>query len=190
MPAAPAPESQEARRDRFVRLALPHLDALFRTALYMTGDRDRAEEAVQETYLRAWRYFDSFGEGRDARVWLFAILRNAIYESARRRRRELQAASLDEIGADAAAPASGASGRAPEARLFSREILAEIEKLPEEYRLVVLMAVVEEMKYREIADALDIPIGTVMSRLYRGRRLLQMRLRAYVEQGEGGEQVA
>jgi RNA polymerase sigma-70 factor (ECF subfamily) len=182
MAGPPGTETVEARRERFVRLTMPHMEALYRTALYMTGRRERAEDAVQEAYLRAWRYFETFGEGRDAKVWLFAILRNAIFEAARKRRREPAAASLDEVGPENV----GGRFEPPDARLGDREIVEAIERLPEEFRIVVLLAVVEDMKYREIAEALDIPIGTVMSRLYRGRRLLKWRLRAYAEKGGSG----
>jgi RNA polymerase sigma-70 factor (ECF subfamily) len=185
--AATAREDAAGRQERFLRLTEPHLDALHRTALHMTGRADRAEDAVQETVLRAWRYFDTFEEGRNARVWLFAILRNVIFEASRKRRRELASASLDEVGPDNVAGAN----EAPPDRLADAEILEAIQKLPEEFRIVVLLAVVEEMKYREIADALDIPIGTVMSRLYRGRQLLRYHLRAYAgERGGEGAQVA
>ena len=170
-----------ARRERFIRLTAPHLDSLYRTALHMTGRVDRAEDAVQEMYLRAWRYFDSLDEQRDAKVWLFAILRNAIFEASRKRKREVAATSLDDVGAENVAGPS----EAPSARLADEEIVQAIGKLPEEFRMVVLLAVVEEMKYREIAEALDVPIGTVMSRLYRGRQLLKHHLRAYAGGGEG-----
>jgi RNA polymerase sigma-70 factor (ECF subfamily) len=174
-------EDPAARRERFTRMTTPHVDALYRTALHMSGRPERAEDAVQETYLRAWRYLDTFDETRNPRVWLFAILRNVIFEAARRRRREPVAASLDEVG-----PENVAGGRpGPADRLADAEIVEAIQKLPEEFRMVVLLAVVEEMKYREIAEALDIPIGTVMSRLYRGRQLLRYHLRAYTE--DGGE---
>lgn len=175
-------EDSASRQERFLRLVEPHLDSLYRTAVHMTGRPERAEDAVQETYLRAWRYLDTFEEGRNARVWLFAILRNAIFEASRKRRREVATASLDDVGPDNVAGAN----EAPPDRLADAEIVEAIQKLPEEFRIVVLLAVVEGMKYREIADALDIPIGTVMSRLYRGRQLLRYHLRAYADEGGGG----
>jgi RNA polymerase sigma-70 factor (ECF subfamily) len=180
---APAAESPAARQERFVRFVQPHLDSLYRTALHMTGRPERADDAVQETYLRAWRYLDTFEEGRNAKVWLFAILRNVIFEASRKRKRELATASLDQVGADNIAGTS----ESPPDRLADEEIIDAIQKLPEEFRMVVLLAVVEELKYREIAEALDIPIGTVMSRLYRGRQLLRHLLRSYGEDaGDGG----
>src|SRR5438552_17293792 len=95
-------ETAAEKRSRFELATSPHLDAVFRVALRMTGSVDRAEDAVQETFLRAWKYFDTFTEGRDAKVWLFAILRNAVFEAGRKKRREIKVASLDEIGADVA----------------------------------------------------------------------------------------
>jgi RNA polymerase sigma-70 factor (ECF subfamily) len=179
--ATAAAESVAERRARFERATAPHLDALLRVALRMTGGLDRAEDAVQECYLRAWKYFDSFEAGKDPKVWLFAILRNAIFEAGRKRKREPRAASLDEIGAESAAAAPRATG--PVERLGEREVLEAIERLPEEFRVVAVLAIVEGLKYREIAEAVDIPVGTVMSRLFRARQLLRYHLRGYV----GGE---
>jgi len=178
--AAKLEETLAERRARFESLTSPHIEALYRTALRMTGRQDRAEDVVQDTYLRAWKYFGTFEQGRDPKVWLFAILRNAVFEASRLRKRQLGSASLDEIGADRVESAS----ESPLEKLTDQDVLAAIDRLPEEFRMVVLLAVVEEMKYREIAEALAIPIGTVMSRLFRGRKLLRHHLRSYLE-GKG-----
>ena len=171
-----------ARRERFLGLTGPHVAAMLRTARVMIRDADRADDAVQEALLRAWKYFDGFDATRDVRVWLFAILRNVIFQAGRKRGREAGTASLDEVGAESVA------GRAapPIDRLTNQEILAAIEKLPEELRMVVLLGLVEQLKYREIAAALDIPIGTVMSRHFRARQLLRFHLRAYATDGTDG----
>ncbi len=177
-------ESAAERRARFERVASPHLDAGFRLALRMTGAADRAEDMVQETYLRAWKYFETFDEEKNSKVWLFAILRNSIFEAARKRKREPRAASLDALGPDNVGHPAAAARAGPAERLKEREVLDAIERLPEEFRVVALLAIVEDLKYREVADALEIPVGTVMSRLFRARQLLRQSLRGWVAADE------
>jgi RNA polymerase sigma-70 factor (ECF subfamily) len=167
------------RRAAFDRLVEPHVPALRRTALYMTGRADRADEALQETYLKVWRALETYDPSREARVWLFAILRRAIFDAGRRRRRDARVASLDE------ARPEGVPGREEGAlsRLFRGEVSAAIARLPGEFRDVVRLVVLEEKSYRDAASELAIPVGTVMSRLHRGRRILQDRLRDYAPEG-------
>jgi RNA polymerase sigma-70 factor (ECF subfamily) len=166
------------RRDFFLRLVDPYVEVLYRTALHMTGSADRAEDALQELYLKAWRALDTYDRTRDAKVWLFAILRHVIFDATRRRKREIAAQSLDEVGPDTVQ----AAGESPAAELTRREVLEAIEKLPAEFRMVVLLVVVEELSYRDVAEALAIPEGTVMSRLHRGRQILQYHLRAHARE--------
>jgi RNA polymerase sigma-70 factor (ECF subfamily) len=166
------------RRDFFLRLVDPHVDVLYRTALHMTGSVDRAEDALQELYLKAWRALDAYDRARDAKVWLLAILRNVVFDATRRRKREIAAKSLDEVGPDTVQ----AGGELPVAELTRREVVEAIQKLPAEFRMVVLLVVVEELSYRDVAEALAIPEGTVMSRLHRGRQILQYHLRAYASE--------
>jgi RNA polymerase sigma-70 factor (ECF subfamily) len=168
-------DAADPLRARFEALVLPEVPAMYRVAARLAG-RDKAEDAVQEAVLRAWRYFDTFQEGRRARPWLMTILRNVVYEHGRRSKRRLKTSSLDVYGADNVV---GAGGGAPREHLTDEEILAALDQLPEEYRAVVVLTCVEGFKYREVADALDIPIGTVMSRLHRGRRLLRFHLGDY-----------
>jgi RNA polymerase sigma-70 factor (ECF subfamily) len=187
--AGAAAETVGERRARFERATSPHLDALLRVAVRMTGALDRAEDVVQETYLRAWKYFDSYDEAKDSKLWLFAILRNAVFEAGRKRKREPRAASLDEIGADGAG-ATAPRSTGPLERLGEREVLDAVAKLPEEFRIVAVLALVEGLKYREIAEAVEIPVGTVMSRLFRARQLLRYHLRGYVGDEETMDEVA
>jgi RNA polymerase sigma-70 factor (ECF subfamily) len=168
---------ESGKRARFLELVMPHLEALHRTAFYMTRRRELAEDSVQEAYMRAWRSFHTLDEGRSVRVWLLAILRNVIFDAARKRKREPAGPSFEDVGPESVA----APGLAPDERLADKDILAAMDGLPEDLRAVVLLAIVEDMKYREIAEALDIPIGTVMSRLHRGRQLLRWKLRGYVD---------
>lgn len=156
----------------------PHVDALYGAAWHMTRRADRAEECVQEALFRAWNYFHTFSDDGNPRPWLLSILRNVVYDASRRRKREGPKVSLSDLGDDVAAgpPAD------PAGRIVEQEVRQAIEGLPPEFRDVVLLALVEGLKYREVAAALEIPVGTVMSRLFRGRQLLRERLGSY-----GGE---
>lgn len=164
--------SARKRRKAFESTALPHLAAVYRIARQMGGEA--AEDLVQETYLRAWKYFDTFQSGTNCRAWLLRILRNVRADRWSSRRLEIPLAESGEAAIESYYDWEGA--------FFGREISAEIERalreLPEEYRWAVLLADVEELSYREIAEVMGCPIGTVMSRINRGRRALARLLRA------------
>lgn len=162
--------------------ALPHLDAVYRFALRLSGSIADAEDLVQETYLRAYKAWDQFERGTKAKSWLFTICRNVFL-----RRRE-RAQRHDEIVAESADRAGpGPSlvnpvwvstlGADPEGDFFDsivdERILEAIADLPEEYRTALVLSDIEGMPYAEIADMIDVPVGTVKSRLFRGRRRLQ-----------------
>lgn len=165
-------------RDRasFEELALPLLDSLHRYARWLTRDRTEAEDIVQESVLKAWRGFGSFSAGSNFRAWIFRILRNT-FLSSRSGLRAVSSASIDEQPELAEEFADAGT---PETILMERinaEALRQaIERLPVEFREVLLLSDVEEMRYREIAEALSIPIGTVTSRLMRARRKLRQAL--------------
>ena len=178
------------RKEEFEEVALPHLDALFSLALTLTRHRKDAEDLVQETYLRAFRFFDSYRAGTNIRAWLFRILRNTFinrYRSQKVRPEEVDFGRIEAtyehtieesfLGRDP--PPS------PEdivlAQTLDGELQEALDQLSEEYRLVVLMALLEEMSYKEIAAALSIPLGTVMSRLHRGRKMLQASLLEFAQ---------
>ncbi|HXE57127.1 MAG TPA: sigma-70 family RNA polymerase sigma factor [Gemmatimonadales bacterium] len=175
-----------ADRRSFEEEALPHLDGLYRVALRLTRDPARAEDLVQETMLRAFRAWDRFTPGTNARAWLFAILRNGFINEYRRMRREPRMVELD-----AAEPGSihdAVADTDPEGRFFSRivdeQVLAALDDLPPDFREVVVLSDVEGLPYAEIAELLGVPVGTVKSRLFRARRLLQRALYDYaVEMG-------
>lgn len=167
----------------FEAIALPHADALYGFALRMARHPREAEDLVQETYLRAWRYYDQFESGTNMRAWLFRILRNVFINRYRHSRLspDLVSESALDMPLDAIAPRdSGAPPADPESQAVDASvdprIEAAIRELPEDYRAVVLLHLSSELPYRDIATVLDIPIGTVMSRLHRGRRILQARL--------------
>jgi RNA polymerase sigma-70 factor (ECF subfamily) len=153
--------------------AMPHLDHLYRTAVRMIGDAADAEDLVQDVYLQAWRSFDRYERGTNCRAWLFAILFNAV----RHYRRRKYGSRVVPLGDDAEhrLDALAAAPQVP-STLSDEEILAALERLPLAFRDVVILADVQELSYKETADVLGIPIGTVMSRLSRGRQLLRSAL--------------
>ncbi len=165
--------AKTGRGRQFEELALPHLRALYGVAHQMVG-RQGAEDLVQETYLRAWKYFDTFDPTTNCRAWLFRILRNVWADRWARRRLEIPLAENEMEGLE---PYYDWEGEFLEPELSAR-VEQALGELPEEYRWAVLLADVEEFSYQEIAAVMGCPIGTVMSRLNRGRRMLARLLRA------------
>jgi RNA polymerase sigma-70 factor, ECF subfamily len=163
----------------FATMTLDHAAALYRTAFHLAGDADEAEDLTQETYLRAYRGFAGF-RGGDVRAWLFTILRHVFLDECRRRQHMPVIESVDDDALAFSASASQAWSPSAESEalrcLPSEAIDRAFAALPPDWRLVVLLADVEELSYREIADVLAIPVGTVMSRLYRARKRLQDQL--------------
>ena len=175
--------------------ALPHLDAVYRFALRLAGSPDRAEDLVQETFLRALRAWDQYKPGTRAKSWLFTICRNVFLRQRERGQRHDQIVREESL--------AGGSGGAvndinpvwrelhstdPEGRFFDaivdEKILESIDDLPEEYRTAVVLSDLEDLSYQEISELMEVPVGTVKSRLFRGRRQLQRQLYDYaVEMG-------
>ncbi|HET9948455.1 MAG TPA: sigma-70 family RNA polymerase sigma factor [Longimicrobiales bacterium] len=177
----------------FAEEALPHLDAVYRFALRLTGSRDEAEDLVQETFLRAFRSWDQYTPGTRAKSWLFTICRNVFLRRRERERRhdEIVAESAGREGSDAS-PVNpvwvSVLGVDPEGDFFEsivdERILQAIDELPDEYATAVLLSDLEGLPYAEIAELTGVPVGTVKSRLFRGRRRLQEKLYEYaVEMG-------
>jgi len=155
-------------RASFEKEAIPHLEALLRTAVRLSGNRARAEDAVQETYLRAWRSFRTYRPETNCRAWLFKILLNVLKKAAGKQRRDPLAEAEDVEVSGKLIPLF------PEAEGGNRQdLLAAVNRLAPEFREVLWLVVVEGFAYREAAQILDIPMGTVMSRLYRARRELR-----------------
>ena len=178
-------------RGEFEGLALKHLDPLYSAALRLTkNDRD-AEDLVQDTFLRAYRFFDKFERGTNMKAWLFKILTNTFINRYRRRVKErtvVEGAAREQSSEKFIVRETAESAVNPEQyffdKLLSDDVLRSIDGLPIDFRLVVILADLQEFSYKEIAEILDCPVGTVMSRLYRGRKLLQKNLMSYaVEQG-------
>lgn len=165
----------------FEQEALPHLDAVYRFALRLTGSAADAEDLVQETFLRAWRSWDHYTPGTRAKSWLFTICRNAFL---RQRQQENRRSEVTQQASTPEAPLFlPAYQDDPEGNFFSglvdETILQQIDKIPAEFREVVLLSDLEGMSYAEIAELLSVPLGTVKSRLFRGRQLLQKVLYDY-----------
>jgi RNA polymerase sigma-70 factor (ECF subfamily) len=157
--------------ERFESEAMPHLQDIFRTALRVTGDRAAAEDVIQEVYLQAWRSFDRFEAGTNCRAWLYKILFHCVSHQRRKWFRFPLLKETEEfLEANLVQPAA-----VPD-QLTDQDILAALDGIAQEFRSVVLLVDVEEFAYKEVAEILSIPIGTVMSRLSRGRGMLRKRL--------------
>ncbi len=172
----------EIKARRFEQTIMPHLDAAYNLARWLTRNDSDAQDVVQDAYLRAFKYFDSF-QGENPSAWLLAIVRNTCFTWMRRNRPNeevLGSEPVDEASAGNAEPLLGGGSRAlatdPETLLMEGRDRAEVNELvaqlPAEFREVIVLREIEDLSYREIADIVGIPIGTVMSRLSRARKLL------------------
>mgnify|MGYP006134703073 CR=1 FL=1 len=171
-----------ADQAQFESMALPFMDQLYSHALRLTQNSSDAEDLVQETYLKGYRAFASFETGTNLRAWLFRILTNSFINNYRKKQRSFEEEDLDEVEEmylyrRLGSAYTGALGMSAEDMLFEHltadEVKDAVEALPTQYREVVLLADVQGFSYKEIAEILEIPNGTVMSRLHRGRAKLQ-----------------
>jgi len=186
-PTERAGDEPELSKEGFSEEAIPWLDAVYRFALRLTeGDRDAAEDVAQETFLRAHRSWHQYRRGTNVKSWLFTICRNQYLHEAQRARsrRERPAADLDaRVEALSAASAFERASPRPDREVFEGliddEVIAAIDALPQEFREVLALSDLGDLEYAEIGSVLGIPLGTVKSRLFRARRLLQDRLREY-----------
>jgi RNA polymerase sigma-70 factor (ECF subfamily) len=177
--------SETQKRKTFEAEALPHMDALMRTALRMTKNENDAQDLVQETMIKAYRFWDRFELGSNCRAWLFKIMTNIFINDYRSKSRSPVAVNVDEIDDNFlyGQLSSAGEGENPErdlfAKVFDDDVKRAIEHLPEDFRLVVVLSFLEGFSYQEIADIADLQLGTVKSRLHRGRKLLQKQLHEY-----------
>jgi RNA polymerase sigma-70 factor (ECF subfamily) len=179
-------EPSSAPTRSFDEEALPHLDALYRVALRLTGDPVRAEDLVQDTMLKAYRSWRQYRPGTNAKGWLLTILRNTFINDYRRRK--LEPVPMDLEAAEPHAVFRDVAEADPEGAFFDRivdaKVIEAIDALPTDFREVLVLSDMEGLSYAEIAEALDVPVGTVKSRLFRARRQLQAALYAHaVEMG-------
>jgi RNA polymerase sigma-70 factor (ECF subfamily) len=186
---SPDPGSNDKKK-RFEKEALLHLDAVYRAALRMTKNPAEAEDLSQETFLKAYRFFDRFEPGTNCKAWLFKIMTNIYITEYHRKARAPSGPAYDEgeVFSLYEEIEGGEGKRAaadPEKRFFDRamdvEVKKAIEDLPEEFREVVVLSLLEGLSYQEISEALGIQLGTVKSRLFRGRKLLQKNLWQYAK---------
>lgn len=173
--------NEPGRRREFEEVALVHLDALYKTALRLTGAPEDAEELVQETFLRAYRFFHQFERGTNCRAWLYRILRNTFNNYYQKRKRTPVTVDLDQVApyVGEADPDLGLSAGTYEemlGRVLEDDVMGALVRLPEPYRIAVVLSDLQSLPYKEIAEIMDVPIGTVMSRLFRGRKALREQL--------------
>ncbi|MFN8233796.1 MAG: sigma-70 family RNA polymerase sigma factor [Actinomycetota bacterium] len=178
-----APTDEAALRERFERDVIPLLPSLYGAAMRLTRNPTDAEDLIQETYLRAFKGFAGFREGTNLKAWLYRILTNSFINTYRKRQREPRTVDgpddvdewylYDRLGArnvEASAETEVLD------RMPDQDVKRALESIPENFRMAVLLADVEGFSYKEIAEIMDIPIGTVMSRLHRGRKALERAL--------------
>jgi RNA polymerase sigma-70 factor, ECF subfamily len=180
--------SSQDKKNSFENIAFEHMDSLYSTALRLTRNTEEAEDLVQDTYLRAFRFFEKFEEGTNFKAWIFKILMNTFINKYRKKVKTPQHVDLEKVDYGLKSEQKSDlkdewSGYDEEKynELFDDDIRGALTQLSEEFRIVILLADVEDFSYKEIAQMIDRPIGTVMSRLFRGRRILQKFLENYAK---------
>ncbi|MFN0157747.1 MAG: sigma-70 family RNA polymerase sigma factor [Bacteroidota bacterium] len=174
------------KHSEFEREALPHMDILYNFALRMTSNGLDAEDLVQETYLKAYRFWDKYEKGTNIRAWLFRIMKNSYINRYRKESKDPETVDYDEIkdfyntvreeGADPNDLQESLLGN-----LLDDDVTNAVASLPDDFRTVVILSDIERLTYEEIAEFVDIPLGTVRSRLHRGRKLLRAKLLEYAK---------
>jgi len=172
------------KQEDFNEEIIPHLDAMYNFALRLTTDPNDAEDLVQDTIVKAFRFFSSYEKGTNAKAWLFRILKNSYINNYRKKSKQPSQVDYDEVSSFYETIRADRTDTSDlEDRMF-RELIDDdisnaLEQLPEDFRTVVLLCDVESFTYEEIANMLDVPIGTIRSRLHRGRNLLKAELVEY-----------
>lgn len=178
------------KRVEFERQAMVHTDALYGAAYRLTRNPRDAEDLVQDALLRAYRFWDSFEQDSNCKAWLLRIVTNTFineYQRKKRSRQVLEAATAEQDATDGVLVHEAAeSQRSPESMLVDRSVSDDVQRaldaLPDDFRVAVVLCDIEGLSYKEIADVMGTPVGTVMSRLFRGRRLLQAALKEFAQQ--------
>ena len=186
--------SRTKTETEFEQEVMPHLQTLYSVALRMTRSDGDAEDLVQDTILRAYRFWDGYTAGSNCRAWLMRIMTNVFRNRYREHAREQEILGEAEASAANLGRFQGTAPQDAESALFGRMLSRDVERalstLPPEFRLPVILADLEDLSYKEIADVMECPAGTVMSRLYRGRRLLQKQLADYAAEQPGEKPAA
>ena len=180
-------ESQNKLYKEFEQEALPHMDALYNFALRMTGDGDDANDLVQDTFLKAFRFFDKFEKGTNCKAWLFRIMKNTFINSYRKKTKEPDKVDYEEVEKfyENVKPSSTDSAHLEKEiydNLLDDEITSAIASLPDDFKTVIILSDIEGFTYDEIADFVDCPVGTVRSRLHRARKMLFAKLYKYANE--------
>ncbi len=175
------------KHEEFEREAVPHMDVLYNFALRTTGNEDDARDLLQETYLKAYRFWDKYEKGTNIRAWLFRIMKNSYINRYRRETKEPDKVDYSDVeNFYNTIRDQFVDSNDLQEKLFKRvlgdEVAKALESLPEDFRTVVILCDIEGLTYEEIAEFVDVPIGTVRSRLHRGRKLLQVKLIEYAKQ--------
>lgn len=171
----------------FEKEAIPHMDSLYNFALKMTGEPDDANDLVQETYLKAFRFFDKFEKGTNCKAWLFRILKNTFINEYRKQTKEPDKVDYDDVqNFYETIKSTDVKTQHVESDVFSNllddDISKAITELPEDFRTVIILSDIEGFNYEEIADFVDCPVGTVRSRLHRARKMLYAKLYDYAKE--------
>jgi RNA polymerase sigma-70 factor (ECF subfamily) len=175
-------KGKEVQQERFDRLAEQTFPSVYGTALRLTRNDDEAKDLCQETFLRAYQNFEKF-DGRNFKAWILRILTNLYINRYRQRQREVQTSALEDTQMmEPVAPRSSVPDREIFDQLVSKEVEDALEKVPADFRVTIILSDIEGLSYEEIARATDVPIGTVRSRLARGRAILRRELESYARQ--------
>lgn len=172
-------QALDKKKKEFEEISVQYMNSLYNAAVRLTRDGSDAQDLVQDTYLRAYRFFDKFEKGTNFKAWLFKILKNIYINKYRKQQKSPQMVEISNFESTSGL----ASNVTPENEIFDGLLDDDISKaiysIPEEFRLVIILSDLEGFSYKEISEILECPIGTVMSRLHRGRKLLREILREY-----------
>ena len=179
--------TKSSKHKEFERVALPHMDLLYNYALRMTGSPQDADDLLQETFLKAYRFWDSFEQGTNIKAWLFRIMKNSYINRYRKESKEPNTVDYDDVkefynSVRAESTVPNDLQETLFGNLLDDDVANAIGSLPEDFRTVVILCDIEGLTYEEIAEFVDCPLGTVRSRLHRGRKILRDQLLGYAKQ--------
>ena len=178
-------DTTSVRHRRFEKEMMPYMDQLLNYATYLSGDREQASDLLQDTYMKAYRFFDKFETGTNAKAWLYRIMKNTYINEYRRTHRLPEIVEYDEQISPYQMSAQGREDNdlrnMLDTQMFDDDIAGALAGLPEKFKSVIVLRDLEELPYEEIAEVLEIPIGTVRSRLHRARALLFAPLKNYAK---------